>query len=58
MSPEKRLEIEEELLQSLPPDILAMEGISKELIERERRELMRSDYDTFLHGLPKGVFFN
>lgn len=49
MNNEKRLLVEEELLRSLPPDLLALEGISKELIEKERRELMRSDYDIFLH---------
>lgn len=58
MTPEQRIQVEEELIHSLPPDLLVVEGISKELVERERRELMQSHYDNFLHGLPRGVFLN
>lgn len=58
MNPEQRIQVEEELIHSLPPDVLKAEGIEPDKTETEKRQLMQSHYDGFIANLPRGVFLD
>lgn len=53
MSPQERIRVEEELVKTLNPDQLVLEGLER--VVRTRPDKRESIHDPFIDGLPVGT---